>query len=141
MDAAARWNVHHSGPSDGPVLLFAHGFGCDQHMWRHVAPAFEDDFHVVLFDLAGSGGSDLAGYDRDRYSTLHGHAADLLELCAELDLHDVTFVGHSVSSMIGVLASVQEPDRFARLVLVGPSPRYLDDEGYRGGFSAADIEG
>jgi sigma-B regulation protein RsbQ len=141
MDAAARWNVHHSGRPGGPVLLFAHGFGCDQHMWRYVAPAFEDDFHVVLFDLAGSGGSDLASYDRDRYSTLHGHAEDLLELCEELDLHDVTFVGHSVSSMIGVLASAQEPDRFARLVLVGPSPRYLDDEGYRGGFSADDIEG
>jgi sigma-B regulation protein RsbQ len=122
-------------------MLFAHGFGCDQNMWRHVAPAFADDFHVVLFDLAGSGGSDLASYDHDRYSTLHGHAADLLELCEELDLHDVTFVGHSVSSMIGVLASAQEPDRFARLVLVGPSPRYLDDEGYRGGFSADDIEG
>jgi sigma-B regulation protein RsbQ len=141
MDAVSRWNVRESGRSDGPVLLFAHGFGCDQHMWRDVAPAFEDRFRVVLFDLTGSGGADLASYDRDRYATLQGHADDILELCAQLGLDDVTFVGHSVSAMIGVLASVAQPDRFARLVLVCPSPRYTDTEGYRGAFTAEDIEG
>ena len=141
MDAGARWNVHQSGPEGGSVLLFAHGFGCDQHMWRHVAGAFEDEFRVVLFDLAGSGGSDLAAYDHDRYASLRGHAEDVLELCDELGLEAVTFVGHSVSAMIGVLAAVAEPSRFARLVLVGPSPRYTDVDDYRGGFSAEDIEG
>jgi sigma-B regulation protein RsbQ len=141
MDARARWNVHESGPADGPVLMFAHGFGCDQNMWRLVAPAFENEFRVVLFDLAGCGGSDLHSYDPDRHGTLHGHAEDVLRICAELGLTDVTFVGHSVSAMIGVLAAIARPDRFARLVLVGPSPRYLDSEDYRGGFSAHDIDG
>jgi sigma-B regulation protein RsbQ len=141
MEAPARWNVRESGLRDGPVLLFAHGFGCDQHMWRDVAPAFEHDFRVVLFDLAGSGGSDLASYDLERYATLQGHAADVLELCDQLQLEDVTFVGHSVSSMIGVLAAVAQPGRFRRLVLVCPAPRYTDAEGYRGAFSDADIEG
>jgi sigma-B regulation protein RsbQ len=134
MDARARWNVHESGPADGPVLMFAHGFGC-------VAPAFENEFRVVLFDRAGCGGSDLHSYDPDRHGTLHGHAEDVLRICAELGLTDVTFVGHSVSAMIGVLAAIARPDRFARLVLVGPSPRYLDSEDYRGGFSAHDIDG
>jgi sigma-B regulation protein RsbQ len=141
MDARARWNVHESGPADGPVLMFAHGFGCDQNMWRLVAPAFENEFRVVLFDLAGCGGSDPHSYDPDRHGTLHGHAEDVLRICAELGLTDVTFVGHSVSAMIGVLAAIARPDRFARLVLVGPSPRYLDSEDYRGGFSAHDIDG
>ena len=141
MEAATRWHVRESGRRDGPVLLFAHGFGCDQHMWRDVAPAFDDAFRVVRFDLTGSGGSDLASYDLDRYATLQGHAADVLELCEELDLEDVTFVGHSVSAMIGVLASVAQPGRFARLVLVCPSPRYTDADGYRGAFTPADIDG
>ena len=140
MDAALRWNVRRSGRADGPVILFAHGFGCDQHMWRFVAPAFEDDFSVVLFDLVGSGGSDLSVYDPDRYSSLQGYADDVLALCAELELTDITFVGHSVSAMIGVLAHVTEPSRFDRLVLVGPSPRYIDDGDYHGGFTADDIE-
>jgi sigma-B regulation protein RsbQ len=109
-------------------------------MWRLVAPAFEDRFRVVLYDLTGSGGSDLSSYDRDRYSTLRGHADDVLELCAELELDDVTFVGHSVSAMIGVLAAVEQPERFARLVLIGPSPRYTDIGDYRGGFSSDDID-
>jgi sigma-B regulation protein RsbQ len=140
MDALARWNVHQSGPVDGRVLLFAHGFGCDQHMWRFVAPAFEDEFRVVCFDFVGSGGSDLTTYDEQRYSTLQGYADDVLALCDELDLSDVTYVGHSVAAMIGVLAEVAQPDLFARLVLVGPSPRYIDTDDYRGGFSADDIE-
>jgi sigma-B regulation protein RsbQ len=140
MDALARWNVHQSGSEHGPVMLFAHGFGCDQHMWRYVAPAFEDEFRVVRFDFVGSGGSDLTSYDPQRYSTLQGYADDVLALCAELGLENVTYVGHSVAAMIGVLAEVARPELFARLVLVGPSPRYVDADGYRGGFSADDIE-
>jgi sigma-B regulation protein RsbQ len=121
-------------------MLFAHGFGCDQNMWRFVAPAFEDRYRVVLFDHVGAGGSDLSAYDEARYASLQGYAADVLELCEELDLRDVVFVGHSVSGMIGVLAATQQPERFAKLVLVSPSPRYLDDEGYVGGFRRADID-
>jgi sigma-B regulation protein RsbQ len=109
-------------------------------MWRFVAPRFEEDFRVVLFDHVGAGRSDLSAYDADRYSSLSGYADDVLQICRELALTDVIFVGHSVSAMIGVLAAVVEPERFAKLVLIGPSPRYVDDEDYRGGFSAEDIE-
>jgi sigma-B regulation protein RsbQ len=138
----ARHNVTVLGRQDGQPLLFAHGFGCDQNMWRFVAPAFVEDFRVVLYDQMGMGQSDLSAYDPDRYSTLDGYAEDALLICAELDLHDVVFVGHSVSAMIGTLAGIWEPERFAAMVMVGPSPRYLDDpdSGYRGGFSQADIE-
>ena len=122
-------------------MVFAHGFGCDQHMWRLMAPSFMDRFRVVAFDLVGSGLSDLGAYDKAKYGTLQGYADDVLEICHELDLTDVVFVGHSVSAMIGVLAAVAEPERFGRLVLVGPSPRYIDDEGYAGGFTCEDIEG
>jgi sigma-B regulation protein RsbQ len=125
-------------------MIFAHGFGCDQNMWRLVAPAFEDGFRIVLFDHVGAGRSDLAAYDRNKYSSLEGYASDVLEICRELDLRRAIFVGHSVSAMIGVLAALREPDRFDKLVLVGPSPRYLDDvddEGYAGGFTRADIDG
>ena len=121
-------------------MLFAHGFGCDQNMWRYVAPRFEDKFRVVLFDHVGAGRSDLSAYDPERYGDLGAYAEDVLEICRELDLHDVVFVGHSVSSMIGLLAAAQEPNRFDKLVMVGPSPRYIDDEGYVGGFSREDID-
>jgi sigma-B regulation protein RsbQ len=141
MEVAARNNVSLSGPVGAQPLVFAHGFGCDQNMWRFVAPAFEDRYRVVLFDHVGAGRSDLTAYDPQKYASLAGYATDVLELCRELELHDVVFVGHSVSAMIGVLAAAQEPQRFARLVLVGPSPRYLDDDGYVGGFGRADIDG
>ena len=121
-------------------MLFAHGFGCDQNMWRFVAPRFESDFRVVLFDHVGAGGSDPSAYDPDRYASLAGYAEDVLDICQALDLENVVFVGHSVSAMIGVLAAVREPERFAKLVLVGPSPRYIDDEGYTGGFAESDID-
>jgi sigma-B regulation protein RsbQ len=120
-------------------MVFAHGFGCDQNMWRFVAPAFGDRYRVVLFDLVGAGGSDPAAYDPERYSSLSGYADDILQICDALHLDDVIFVGHSVSAMIGVLAERARPDLFAALVLVGPSPRYVDDEGYVGGFSESDI--
>jgi sigma-B regulation protein RsbQ len=141
VDVLARNNVVLSGPAAAPAIVFAHGFGCDQNMWRYVAPAFEDRFRVVLFDHVGAGRSDLRAYDREKYSSLEGYARDVLEICDALDLYDVTFVGHSVSSMIGLLAALEEPQRFSRLVLVGPSPRYLDDDGYVGGFSRDDIDG
>jgi sigma-B regulation protein RsbQ len=136
----ARNNVRVSGAETAQPMLFAHGFGCDQQMWRLVAPAFEDDHRVVLFDHVGAGGSDQSAYDRQRYDSLDGYAEDILEICRELDLTRVIFVGHSVSAMIGVLAATREPDRFEKLILVGPSPRYLDDGDYGGGFSRADID-
>jgi sigma-B regulation protein RsbQ len=139
VSALSKFNITVSGPEDAQPLLFAHGFGCDQHMWRFVAPAFADEYRVILFDYIGAGGSDLSAYDAQRYDSLDGYAADVLEIIRELDLHDVVFVGHSVSSMIGVLAEAAEPDRFAGLVMVGPSPRYIDDESYTGGFGEADI--
>jgi sigma-B regulation protein RsbQ len=137
----ARNNVKEFGTGTQP-MLFAHGFGCDQHMWRYVVPAFEKDYRVVLFDYVGSGHSDLASYDPARYASLEGYAEDVLEICEALDLHDVIFVGHSVSSMIGVLAANKRPDRFARLVMIGPSPRYVNEApDYTGGFERTDIEG
>jgi sigma-B regulation protein RsbQ len=136
-----RNHVVASGAVGAQPLLFAHGFGCDQNMWRYVAPAFEDEYRVILFDHVGAGSSDLSAYDPVKYGSLAGYAADVLEICRELELHDVIFVGHSVSAMIGVLAAAEMPSRFARLVLVGPSPRYLDDEDYRGGFTREDVDG
>src|ERR1700740_2212456 len=122
-------NVRLSGRADGQAMVFAHGFGCDQNMWRFVAPAFEKDYRVVLFDHVGAGGSDLAAYSRARYDSLQGYAEDVLDLCHALapPRRRPIFVGPSVSAMIGVLAALKEPDRFDRLVLVGPSPRYIDD--------------
>lgn len=128
-----------SGRAGGAPLMFAHGFGCDQHMWRLVAKTFESDFQVILFDHVGAGNSDISAYDRDRYASLDGYAADIVEICAELDLHGVTFVGHSVAAMMGVLASIAAPDRIARLILVAPSPRFINDDAYVGGFSESDI--
>ena len=140
-DVLARNNVKVLGRGTQP-MLFAHGFGCDQHMWRFITPAFEDDYQIVLFDYVGSGHSDLSAYDAGRYASLDGYADDVLDVIHALDLRDVVFVGHSVSSMVGVLAANREPERFAHLILVGPSPRYINDPpGYLGGFERADIEG
>lgn len=121
-------------------MVFAHGFGCDQNMFRHLEPHFADRFRTVLFDHLGAGGSDPTAYDPVRHETLEGYAEDVLAIVRELDLHDIVFVGHSVSAMLGVLTAAAEPDRFAGLVLISPSPRYLDDDGYVGGFSEADVE-
>ena len=141
MSVLARNNVKLAGRETGQAMVFAHGFGCDQNMWRFVAPAFEDAYRVVLFDHVGAGQSDATAYDRGKYASLQGYANDVLDICRALDLTQTIFVGHSVSAVIGVLAAVQEPDRFAKLVLVGPSPRYIDEEGYVGGFSREDIDG
>jgi len=141
MSVLERHHVSVSGPAGAPAMVFAHGFGCDQHMWRYVAPAFQGDHRVVLFDHMGCGGSDLEHWDPRRYRSLEAYAEDVLDICHALDLSEITFVGHSVSAMIGVLAELREPQLFARLVLVGPSPRYIDDPPYVGGFSEQDIEG
>lgn len=120
--------------------MFAHGFGCDQSMWDMVAPAFEDGYRVVLFDHVGAGASDPSAYDRVRHSDLAGYAADVNAICDALDLRNVTFVGHSVSATIGVLAAIRRPERFSDLVLIGPSPCYLNDGDYRGGFDRSTLD-
>ena len=140
MKTTERNAVTVTGNPSGPPMMFAHGYGCDQNMWRFVAPAFAETHRTILFDHVGSGRSDLSAYDEKRYSTLDGYAEDVLAIIHELDLHDVVFVGHSVSAMIGVLAANQEPERFDRLVLIGASPRYINDGDYVGGFGHADIE-
>ena len=143
MSATKRHNVTESGRSDGPAMVFAHGFGCDQHMWRLMAPRFTKRYRTVLYDLVGSGMSDLTAYDRDKYGTLHGHADDLNDILAEhaADAGPVIFVGHSVSAMIGMLADLKAPrGRFAAHIMVGPSPCYINDGDYVGGFERSDIE-
>lgn len=136
---AHRVNV--SGNLDGTPIVFIHGFGCGQTMWRFIAPAFEADHKVVLFDLLGSGRSDLSQYDRGKYETLDGHATDVLEICKALGLNGVTLVGHSVSSMIAAIAANRDPDLIGSVVMVGPSPSYIDDKDYVGGFKREDVEG
>ncbi|MEG4268661.1 alpha/beta hydrolase [Microcoleus sp. Pol12A4] len=123
------------------TMMFAHGFGCDQNMWRFVTPAFENDYKIILFDYVGSGQSDISAYSYERYSDLNGYVQDVLDICKELALTDVIFVGHSVSSMIGLLSSIQAPNYFNRLIFVGPSPCYINDlPNYYGGFERKDIE-
>ncbi|MEV7347011.1 alpha/beta hydrolase [Streptomyces sp. NPDC093544] len=140
MDTSSRNRITVTGRADRPVLLLAHGFGCDQNMWRLVVPMLAEDFRLVLFDYVGSGRADPSAWSEQRYSSLDGYARDVLEVCEELDLQDVIFVGHSVSAMVGVLAAAKAPQRFSRLVMVAPSPCYIDEDGYRGGFSAEDID-
>jgi sigma-B regulation protein RsbQ len=140
VEVTQRHAIRETGRADGQPILFAHGFGCDQNMWRFLAPVFESEYRVIAFDYVGAGSSDLASYDADRYSSLAGYAGDVIEICHALDLHDVVFVGHSVSSMIGALVAIAEPGLLTKLVMVGPSPRYIDADGYTGGFAEADIE-
>jgi sigma-B regulation protein RsbQ len=136
----ARNNVRVAGAEDGPTIMLAHGFGCDQHLWRLVEARLESSFRLVLFDHVGCGASDRAAWDPKRYQSLQGYADDILGIVHDLDLRDVTFVGHSVAAMMGVLAVSTDPSRFARLVLLTPSPCYLDQGDYRGGFSRTDID-
>jgi len=135
----SRNNVKVFGNGEQP-MLFVHGFGCDQNMWRFVTPAFSDDYKIVLFDYVGSGKSDLSAYNKTRYANLDGYAQDVLDVCHALQLENVIFVGHSVSSMVGVLAAIREPSLFSHLIMVGPSPRYINDPPYVGGFERRDIE-
>ena len=134
-----RNNVNVSGSGERGIM-FAHGFGCDQSMWERVGRNFQRDFRVILFDYVGHGRSDRSAYSAERYSNLGGFADDVVEIGQALGLRDAVFVGHSVSAMIGGLASLKAPGMFSELVMVGPSPRYIDDEGYRGGFSREQID-
>jgi len=115
-------------------MAFAHGFGCDQSMWRYVAPWFQDRYQTVLFDLVGSGRSDLSAYDYDKYGSLHGYATDVLEIVGEVASGPVIYVGHSVSAMIGMLAALEAPGKFAANVMVGPSPSFINDGDYVAAF-------
>lgn len=138
MNIIRRNNVKTYGKGE-QAIIFAHGFGCSQNMWRLVAPAFADEYQVVLFDYVGAGGSDTAAYNRSRYLSLHDYAEDIVELCSALDLEKSIFVGHSVSSMIGMLAAIKAPQFFERLVMVGPSPCYINEQDYKGGFDRQKI--
>ncbi|WPO75338.1 MULTISPECIES: alpha/beta hydrolase [unclassified Streptomyces] len=140
MDIERRNNVTVTGNPQGRTVVLAHGFGCDQNMWRLTLPALVEEYRVVMFDYVGSGRSDLSAFSENRYTSLDGYARDVVEVCEALDLRDAVFVGHSVSAMIGVLAADMAPERIGALVMVAPSPRYIDDEGYRGGFTAEDID-
>ena len=139
MEPNDRNEANVSGNPVGRPIVFAHGFGCDSNMWRFVAPRYEDEFKVVTFDHVGHGRSGSSGFDVARHSSLDGYAMDVVELCQALELTDVIFVGHSVSAMIGALATVREPALFDKLVMVGPSARYIDAGDYRGGFTESDI--
>ncbi|GAA0859125.1 alpha/beta hydrolase [Aliiglaciecola litoralis] len=139
MSVFTRNNIKVSG--HGPTaIVFAHGFGCDQNMWRYLTPAFQDRFTLVLFDLVGSGKSDLSAYDFEKYASLDGFAADLIEIIDAVTDKPVIFVGHSVSATIGLIASVEAPDKFLCQIMIGPSPCYINDGDYVGGFTRADVE-
>ena len=140
MNPLVRNNVQLKGEGGRPII-FAHGYGCDQNMWRYVAPAFERDHRIVLFDHVGHGRSDRSAYEKNKYASLNGFADDLVEIGEELGLEQAIFVGHSVSAMIGVLAAIKAPHLFDKLILIGPSPRYIDDGEYKGGFKREDIDG
>lgn len=140
MDILKRNNVKVFGNGTQP-MLFAHGFGCDQNMWRYITPAFEEDYKIVLLDYVGAGKSDASTYNKERYADLNGYAQDILDVCEVLNLNDIIFVGHSVSSMIGLLAAVKQPEKFSRMIFIGPSARYINDGSlYKGGFERQDIE-
>jgi sigma-B regulation protein RsbQ len=138
MNIIRRNNIKISGSGER-TMIFAHGYGCDQNVWRHLLPAFEKEYQVIVFDHVGSGESDLAVYDRVKYGTLHGYAEDLLEICETLEIKDPIFVGHSVSCMIGALAAIKNPDLFHSLIFLGPSPSFINEENYIGGFDRATI--
>ncbi|WP_029002009.1 alpha/beta fold hydrolase [Azohydromonas australica] len=140
MTLQQRHNVNVAGEG-AAIMVFVHGFGCDQRMWRLLVPHFSQRYRTVLLDLVGSGRSDLNAYDFDKYACLHGHAADVLEIVEAHAAIPVVLVGHSVGAMIGMLACIKAPQRFAALVMVGPSPCYINDGDYVGGFTRADIQG
>jgi sigma-B regulation protein RsbQ len=140
VDVYAKHNIRIVDEGNGPTILLVHGFGCDQNLWRPVADRLKSEFRLVLLDLVGSGSSDPQAWDAAKYSSLSGYADDILDVVEQLDLRDVVFVGHSVAAMIGVLATLTDASRFAKLVMLTPSPCYIDDGDYRGGFSRADID-
>ncbi|UQW97420.1 alpha/beta hydrolase [Rummeliibacillus sp. G93] len=134
-----RNNVKVIGQGEQTIIL-AHGFGCDQSMWQYVTPNLADRYRIVLFDYVGSGNSDITAYKSEKYSTLHGYKRDVLDIIEEMNLQHVLFIGHSISSMIGMLAAIERPDYFDKLIMIAPSPCYLNDsDGYIGGFERSDI--
>lgn len=139
VQALNKNNIRVEGDGE-KTIVFGHGFGCDQLVWGKVAPSFESQYQVVLFDYVGSGSSDKSFYSKERYSSLHGYKQDLLDVCDALELKKIYFVGHSVSGMIGLLASIERPELFEKLIMIGPSPCYLNEEGYKGGFEKSDID-
>ena len=139
MSVHKRNNIHVIG-NGAAVIVFAHGFGCDQNMWRYLTPSFKDRFKIVLYDLVGSGKSDLSAYDYKEYASLHRHAADLIEIIDEVTNEPVVFIGHSVSTIIGLLAAVEAPEKFKCQIMIGPSPSYINEGDYIGGFSRADVD-
>jgi sigma-B regulation protein RsbQ len=140
MPLQKRNNVHCLGAGHHTMML-VHGYGCDQTMWRFLTPFFAERYHVILLDLVGCGGSDLSAYSRDKYGSLHGYADDMMEIIEEFAVGPVIFVGHSVSAMIGMLASIRAPEKFAAQIMVGPSPCFINDDDYVGGYNAEDIDG
>lgn len=138
MNALSRHNVQQTG--HGSPLLFAHGYGCDQSAWRFVAPFFQATHRVVLMDSAGCGLAWPEAYDRARHATLHGHAQDIVDVCEAAGLQGTVLVAHSVNAISAVLAARQRPDLFSALVLLAPSPCYLNDGDYQGGFERHDID-
>ncbi len=139
QNLVAKNNITIQGTGSKSMFL-VHGYGCDQNMWRFITPQFKDDYKIILIDLVGSGKSDENSYDYDKYSSLEGYAVDIIEICDALNLKDVYFVGHSVSAIIGLLASIKRPSLFKKLIMIGPSPRYINDDVYFGGFSQNDID-
>jgi sigma-B regulation protein RsbQ len=140
MNVLNRHNVRVLGNEHGQPVVMAHGFGCDQTMWRYLVPAFQRDYRIILFDYVGHGGAERTAFDPKRYASLEGYAQDLLEICRQLELEDVVLIAHSVSATIGMLAALREPERFAKLIMIGPSPCYIDDGDYRGGFTRDQLE-
>lgn len=139
MSAIKRNNVVINGNGEN-VIMFAHGFGCDQNMWRYVYPAFQDNYTTVLFDHVGAGNSDLSAYSFQKYDELEGYAEDIVEIAKELNIKDAVFVGHSVSAIMGLIAANKAPDIFKSLILIGPSPSYINQGDYIGGFSSSEID-
>ena len=139
MNVLSRNNVVIRGDGTSP-MMFAHGFGCDQNMWRFITPAFEETHQIILFDHVGAGKSDLSAYNPEKYKELDGYAQDIIEIANELQLENIIFIGHSVSAMMGILAAEQAPDLFKTLILVAPSPSYINDGDYIGGFSKNEID-
>ena len=139
IDVLKRNNVNIIGKGD-KVILFAHGFGCSQNAWKRIISSFAEEYKLVLFDYVGAGKSDISAYDNSRYNSLDGYAMDIIEICDELKIKDAIFIGHSVSAMIGALVAIKHPCIFKKLIFIAPSPCYINEEGYVGGFEKEDID-
>ena len=139
MSILKRNNVVVKGDCEN-VMMFSHGFGCDQNMWRFIYPAFQADYKIVMFDHVGAGNSDLSAYSYKKYDNLEGYAQDIVEIGKELNIKNMVFVGHSVSAVMGLIAAGIEPELFKSLILVSPSPSYINQDGYIGGFNKSEIE-